>query len=86
MLLGKGVCVDILVSIDAGHIQFTLTPAHHTQLLKFLENALMPPFEALYAAVQACEPRAAVDETFTIEPFDSIINGRAYLHIKKCSC
>ena len=50
-------------------------------IAKVLENALIPPFEALYAAVQACEPRAAVDETFTIEPFDSIIKGRAYLHI-----
>ena len=82
MLLGKGVCVDILVSIDAGHTQFTLTPCTPYSTAKVLENALMPPFEALYAAVQACEPRAAVDETFTIEPVDSIIKGRAYLHIK----
>ena len=71
MLLGKGVCVDILVSIDAGHTQFTLTPCTPYSTAKVLENALIPPFEALYAAVQACEPRAAVDETFTIEPFDS---------------
>ena len=60
MLLGKGVCVDILVSIDAGHTQFTLTPCTPYSTAKVLENALIPPFEALYAAVQACEPRAAV--------------------------
>jgi hypothetical protein len=41
------------VSIEAGHTQFMFKPFIPYSTASVFENALIPPFEALYAAVHA---------------------------------
>ena len=50
---GRSGLVDIGVSIEAGHTQLTFKPLNPYSTANVFENALMPPLDALYAAVQA---------------------------------
>jgi hypothetical protein len=45
--LGRLGLVDIGVSMEAGHTQFTLSPRKPYSTAKVLEKALIPPLEAL---------------------------------------
>ena len=47
MSLGKLGLVDIGVSIEAGHTQLTFNPLRPYSTARVLENALMPPLDAL---------------------------------------
>ena len=77
MSAGRFGLAVIGVLIEAGQTQFTFRPLVPYSTARVLENALMPPFEALYAAVHAWDPNADEDETFTINPCVYSSIGRA---------